>query len=145
MKYEITHLFGAGRVTLKPDGWSFIDTPETCRIYYVHSGDAVFLRGVERIPLTAGHMYFIPPRLPFQAEQDIDSPMDHTFFDFSMRPQVVSDEIIALDSDSFPELIILIAAAEKTGYSTPESLYHAAHREKKKTTGNVKNSSDDAL
>ena len=259
MKYEITHLFGAGRVTLEPDGWSFIDTPETCRIYYVHSGDAVFLRGGERIPLTAGHMYFIPPRLPFQAEQDIESPMDHTFFDFSMRPQVVSDEIIALDSDSFPELILLIAAAEKmisrdqritscaseytpliscietivnaisglselktvddpmiisaldiieaeymdeitvtdvalrlgyvpdyfikkfrkamgttpyayikalrlhaaemyrrngftmseaaekTGYSTPESLYHAAHREKKKTTGNVKNSSDDAL
>ncbi len=113
VKYEITRLFGAGRVTPEPDGWSFIDTPETCRIYYVHSGSAVFHRGDERIPLTAGHMYFIPPRLPFRAEQDISSPMDHTFFDFSMRPQVVSEEIIVLDGESYPELGLLVRAAER--------------------------------
>lgn len=120
VKYEITRLFGAGRVTPEPDGWSFIDTPETCRIYYVHSGNAYFFRGGERIPLTAGHMYFIPPRLPFAAEQDISSPMDHTFFDFSMRPQVVSKEIIALDGESYPELGLLVRAAERmTGRDIP--------------------------
>ena len=65
-------------------------------------------------------MYFIPPRLPFAAEQDISSPMDHTFFDFSMRPQVVSKEIIALNGESYPELGLLVRAAERmTGRDIP--------------------------
>lgn len=39
--------------------------------------------------------------------------MDHTYFDFSMRPQVVSEEIIELDGGSLPELGLLVGAAER--------------------------------
>lgn len=112
VKYEVTTLFGAGRSTPSPDDWYYIDTPETCRVYYVHSGSAIFMKGEEKKPLTAGKLYFLPPRLPFRAVQNRESPMNHTHFDFIMHPQVVSEEIVEIDCGEYPELAALIQAAD---------------------------------
>lgn len=111
MRFTVTTLLGAGRCTPSNASWQYVDTPETCRIYYIHSGRATFLHGEEKLPLTAGKLYFLPPRLPFCAVQSDIDPMNHTFFDFFLHPQVVSEEIVVLDCVEHPELSSLITAA----------------------------------
>ena len=120
MKYETALLFGAGKSTPSPDSWYLIDTPETCRIYYVHSGHASFLRGRKSFELSEGNLYFFPPALPFHAVQDRSSPMLHTYFDFVIRPYTVSAAPITVNCSARPELTALIRAADVLMETHPE-------------------------
>lgn len=120
MKYETALLFGAGKSQPQSENWFIIDTPETCRVYYVHSGRAYFLNGKKSFPLSEGNLYFFPPQLPFRAAQDKVSPMLHTYFDFVMCPYIVSADPVVVSLTEQPELIALIRAADILMETHPE-------------------------
>ena len=120
MKYETALLFGAGKTMPPSEKWFIIDTPETCRVYYVHSGRAYFLSGKKTFPLSEGSLYFFPPQLPFHVAQDKISPMLHTYFDFVMCPYTVSAEPVAVNCAEHPELTALVRAADILMETHPE-------------------------
>ena len=79
---ETVLLIGAGTHFTVSKDWNFVDTVQTCRIYYVHDGQASYHYNTELITLQKGYLYFFPPNLPFQAYSDLKNPLTHTFFDF---------------------------------------------------------------
>ena len=86
---EAVFLHGAGSVIPAPNPWPITDTKETCRIYFIHSGHAVFHPEAERVDLTADQFCFFPPNLPFSIENDLEHPLVHTYFDFIMTPPII--------------------------------------------------------
>lgn len=103
-------MFGAG-ISTAPKPTEIIDTYETCRIYYIHSGCAYFITDSHEYLLEKNHLYFFPPNLPFSVKDNADSPMRHTYFDFIMSPPIILDLCIDLDLELYPSLEHIIQAA----------------------------------
>lgn len=108
---EAAFLHGAGSELPAPDPWPITDTKETCRIYYIHSGHAVFHPEEECVDLLPEQFCFFPPNLSFSIRNDPQSPLVHTYFDFIMTPPIILDHCIILDTNKVPALRHLIDAA----------------------------------
>ena len=108
---EVAFLHGAGAVRPAPDPWPITDTKESCRIYYIHEGHATFQPQGAQVVLSPGYFYFFPPNLPFSIENDVSHPLVHTYFDFIMKPPIILDRCIAVDTAEHPALHRLIDAA----------------------------------
>ena len=107
---EVVFIHGAGSVIPAPDPWPITDTKETCRIYYIHSGHAIFHPEDECVDLFPEQFCFFPPNLPFSIKNDPRNPLVHTYFDFIMTPPIVLDHCIIIDTNTVPALKHLIDA-----------------------------------
>lgn len=113
LRTSITFLVGGDvQYSVMPDTWSVTDTPHTCRIHVVYSGNAVFRTPRETFSLTPGKLYYFPPNLPFRAEIPDGGPFTHTYFDFYMNPPLIGDGPVSFDAHEGSILRHLIEAAE---------------------------------
>ncbi|MBQ3178405.1 MAG: helix-turn-helix transcriptional regulator [Clostridia bacterium] len=129
---ETVLLIGAGTHFTVSKDWNFVDTVQTCRIYYVHDGQASYHSNTELITLQKGYLYFFPPNLPFQAYSDLKNPLTHTFFDFIMWPPIIMDHVLCIDTNIFPCFNHLIAAADDILSRT--GVFYRAHEIHKNDT-----------
>ena len=105
IKPEITFLVGSGvKVRVVNRNWWFQDDLNTCRIYYVHDGEARFFCGEKQVLLHPQNIFFIPSNLPFRVETDEEKPFVHTFFDFYMRPALIGDDVFEFSARQYPLL-----------------------------------------
>lgn len=112
IKPEVTFLVGSGvRVRMVNRNWWYLDDLNTCRLYYVHDGEARFFCGEKRVLLQPRNIYFIPSNLPFRVETDEEEPFVHTFFDFYMRPALIEDSIPEFRIQQYPMLERLMDTA----------------------------------
>lgn len=98
----IFHTFG--RCVPTPD-WFISSARRVNRLYYIHSGEAfVRLSATEEYSLTAGNWYLFPERFDFHIRHTRENPVNHTYFDFTLVPGLLSDEILPLSTQNTPML-----------------------------------------
>lgn len=90
------------------------------RLYVIHGGSGAYIKGGEKYKFKKNHLYLLPVSLDIALENDLNDPIDHTFFDFVMCPASVMDSEIVINLDD-NELIssateVLIQLIKKFGF-----------------------------
>ena len=76
-----------GNVTT-PDTWRLDERRGTgyCRIYFIHSTDAIYEDQFDRVALEPAHLYVLPSALPYQASRRLDGTFHCTYLHVSIFP-----------------------------------------------------------
>lgn len=85
------HLITCGRKKVEGDWWISNPTRAVDRLYFPHSHGACYIVRGKKIPLQPGYLYLLPGALGYRLEKEPDAAFDHTFFDFSLAPELSGD------------------------------------------------------
>lgn len=113
MKIDVTALYGCGKC-IAPEDWHPLALPRPYRLYYVVGGEAYFSIGGNKTPLTPGNFYLFPSSLPFNVHQSSDCRLDHLYYDFMMKPAVISREPLCCAADAHDLMPPLLKLMEQS-------------------------------
>lgn len=85
-----------GRAVKSYDSWNFAETLGVNRLYYIHSGKAVFTSGETTLELEEGKVYLFPQNIEFNMRAMPGNDVDHSFYDFYL-PTCTSTQVIKID------------------------------------------------
>lgn len=90
-----------GRSTMHTD-WNIYPPVGINRLYYVHSGSAIYKRGNVKKTLMPGNIYLFPQNLEFTLSMEDCTDFDHTYFDFFCTPPLIFENEISINPQEYP-------------------------------------------
>lgn len=107
-----------------PQDWQVKETrpPSYSRVYYILSGEVLYMDEHQSRPLRTGHLYVFPSTIPYQMTQNPENPLRCLFLHIDMFPHFLHELLeISIEAESFPAHLLAAIGSwrlENPGHKT---------------------------